>query len=442
MSGKAILILAVSFSTIFLVTGKSFFDISNKSTNEMTDEINDKRATEIARSATDVVLSYFWQQPDSIKLIDADGKTFYDSVQFNGGRVTSKLKPDPVEPDLFRITTKAYYGEPGNQKKKTIVVLYGPQKLTEMASYSESSGNIWWTGADTVKGKVYCRSSIKVYDHPTFLNDVYSRSSGFSYFRSGGNWTARKLANEPNVDPNNLHFNTELKRPSGVMAGLRDKARASGWYVNGTRARWNQPSKDTMFIDINGSSMDVKFTKDDPPATYNIGTKVPNGIIYANNYVVRLKGQLDGQLLITCNGSRSKGKGKILLDDDITYAADPRDGPSDDLLGIVAQNYVVVADTPPNQADIDIHAAVYVQSKGLTAENAITKADAGTINFYGSLIEGRRMEVGSFTAGGALTGYGRKYEYDERLKNISPPGFPKLAGFNVLAWYEGDSAKN
>ncbi len=152
-----------------------------------------------------------------------------------------------------------------------------------------------------------------------------------------------------------------------------------------------------------------------------------------------MKGELDGQLSIACNGNRTRGKGKILLDDDVVYKSDPSKGPSDDLLGLIAGNTVEVADTPPNQTDINIQAAIYSRSRGLTAENAKTKPDAGTINFYGSLIEHKRMEVGRFDpVTGQLWGYGRKYNYDNRLKTISPPSFPQLAGFNVLAWYEGD----
>ena len=446
MNGKTILILAVSFSAIFIVFGKSFFSVSNKATVDMVETLNEEKALGIAKSATNIVVSYFWQKPDSVKLIGTT-KTFFNQKDFEGGTVTTKLVRDSLHPDLYRIRTDAYYGRDENKKHKVVVVLYGPQDLTKMASYSESSGNIWWTGSDTVKGAIYCRSRIPVYNHPTFLSDVYSKSSGFRYY---GGWRHR-ADNQPNVDPANLHFRTELKRPSAgkIMNDLKQKAKNGGWYLwgnnkgtnryHGRRINWNSPSLDTLYIELKGQNMDVKFSKNDPPVTYNIATKVPNKVIYANNYVVRLKGELDGQLLISCNGKRQKGKGKVLLDDDLVYKDDPRDGPSDDLLGIVAQNYVEIADTPPNQSDINIQAAIYVQSKGLTAENAKTKPDAGTINFYGSLIEGRRMEVGKFDpTTGQLWGYGRKYEYDERLKTISPPSFPKLAGFNVLAWYEGD----
>lgn len=441
MNGKAILILAVSFSAIFLLFGNNFFRISQTATDDMVESINEERALNIARSATNVVISYFWQEPDSVKMIGSS-KTFFDSVQFNGGIVTSKLEQDVSDPDLFQITTNAYVGSGLNQIQKSVVVLYGPQKLTEMASYSENSGNIWWTGSDTVKGAIYCRSSIPVYNHPTFLDKVYSKASNFRLYR-GGNWSTRMANHYPNVDPANLNFKSELKRPGNVMKDLKSTAKSSGWYLYGNHSRWNQPSKDTMFIELKGQYMDVKFSEHDTPITYNIESKVPNKVIYADNYVVRLKGELDGQLNISCNGKRQRGKGKILLDDNITYKDDPQSGPSDDLLGLVAGNFVEVADTPPNQADIDIQAAIYTHSRGLTAENARTKPDAGKINFYGSLIEGRRMEVGKFDPNtGQLWGYGRNYNYDDRLKTISPPSFPQLAGFNVLAWYEGDAAKN
>ncbi|PID58423.1 MAG: hypothetical protein CR986_07920 [Ignavibacteriae bacterium] len=440
MNGKAILILTISFSTIFFIFGKNFFVISQNSTNEMVERINEKKALNIANSATNIVVSYFWQQPDSVKLIGTS-KTFFDSVKFDEGFVTSRLAQDPIDSNLYHIKTNAFVGSGNNKKQKTVIVLYGPQKLTKMASYSENSGNIWWTGDDTVKGAIYCRSSIPVYNHPTFLNEVYSHSYNFKLYPDG-DWATRMANHYPNVDPNNLHFKTELKRPNNALWDLKSEAKTSGWYLYGGNSLWDKPSKDTMFIELKGQMMDVKFSESATPVTYNIASKVPNGIIYADNYVVRLKGKLDGQLSISCDGEQSQGKGKIMLDDDITYQSDPSKGPSDDLLGLIAGNNVEVSDTPPNQTDINIQAAIYSQLSGLTAENAKTKPESGTINFYGSLIEGRRMEVGRFDpATGKLWGYGRKYAYDDRLKTISSPGFPQLAGFNVLAWYEGDPTK-
>jgi len=69
MSGKAILILAVSFSAIFIVFGRSFFSVSNKATIDMVESLNEEKALEIAKSATNIVVSYFWQKPDSRKTL-------------------------------------------------------------------------------------------------------------------------------------------------------------------------------------------------------------------------------------------------------------------------------------------------------------------------------------------------------------------------------------
>ena len=65
----------------------------------------------------------------------------------------------------------------------------------------------------------------------------------------------------------------------------------------------------------------------------------PNGIIYAQNSILRLQGVVKGQYTVACNGTAPKGN--IYLDDDITYNSDPRTNPdSKDLLGIVSKNNV------------------------------------------------------------------------------------------------------
>jgi len=430
MSGKAILVLVIGFSTIFLLRGKGFFNVSRNSTINMVENISSSKALEIARSATEVIVSHYWQNPDDVDLIGSS-KIFFNNVQFDDGKVTSTINVDPSEPNMYKITTISTFGD----ISKTVVVLYGPQKLTEMASFSVWGGDIWWTGADTVKGAVYCENEIQVYNHPTFLDKVFTNESDFDYYGD-------KDDHYPNLDPSKLSFNTELKRADNAMDEITDEAIAGGWYLWGNKGDWYDPPADTMFIDIRGADMDVKFSENDSPTTYNIATKVPNKVLCADNYVVRVKGELDGQLLIACSGDNSLGKGKILLDDDVVYKDDPRAGPSDDLLGLVADGLIEVADTPPNQSDIDIQAAIYSSWGGLTAENAETRTDAGTINFFGSLIEYERKAVGKFDPDtGALWGFGRNYDYDERLKTIAPPSFPELQGFNVLAWYEGKTAE-
>jgi len=437
MSGKATLILVMGFSTMFLLFGINFLNISKDSTDNMMENISETRALDIAKSATNVIISNFWQKPNDVKIIGSS-MTYFDSVKFNGGYVTSKIKKVPSTTNLYQITTTGYYGSGINQKVKTVMVIYGPQQITEMASYCNEPGNIWWTGADTVKGGVYSKKKIPVFNHPTFEDYVYTKSSDFKYYGGKG----KKKDHYPIVDPTKLNFNFDIPQPKTAMSDLKAAATSDGWYLNGKKSKWSAPAADTLFLDIKGTSMDVKFSKNGKPVNYNISSKAPNGIIFANNYVVRLKGELDGQLSVVCNGKTNKGKGKILLDDDITYKDDPRTSASDDLLGIVASGSVEVADTPPNKNDININAAIFSSQKGLTAENAKTKPDAGDINFFGSLIENKKMEVGRFDPKtGQLWGYGRSYEYDSRLKTISPPNFPQLSGFHILSWYEGDVPK-
>ena len=308
------------------------------------------------------------------------------------------------------------------------------------------SSTIWWTSNDTVWGPFHTNDRINISGNPVFQGKA---TSYLGIYQAWGS--------DPEFNGGYSQSSEELPIPTDGVEHGGDKAQENGLYFTG---------QDTVYLEFKNDSLTYKYGANKPDTTIYLPTSVPNGTIFANEATVRLKGTVDGRYTIGTSGktvTSTSGRwrwsrrlrrwfwwitgttttttqgGNVFLDDDIVYKDDPRDGPSDDLLGIVAQNYVEIADTPPNQSDINIQAAIYVQSKGLTAENAKTKPDAGTINFYGSLIEGRRMEVGRFDpTTGQLWGYGRKYDYDERLKTISPPSFPKLKGFNVLAWYEGD----
>ena len=114
-------------------------------------------------------------------------------------------------------------------------------------------------------------------------------------------------------------------------------------------------------------------------------TFAPNGVIFAAGATVRLQGVVSGNYTIgtsTETTAITTGKkkkkitsyvttgGDIYLDDDIVYKSDPNKNPnSTDMLGIVAENNVFVADNKANRSDINIDAAIFAQYGGFGAEN-------------------------------------------------------------------------
>ncbi len=105
---------------------------------------------------------------------------------------------------------------------------------------------------------------------------------------------------------------------------------------------------------------------------------------------VRLKGTVEGQYSVVSDGN-------VYLDDDIVYNTNPRTHPnSTDLLGIVAQNRVLITDNDATQ-NINIDAAIYCQVAGFGTNNYSGRSVDGNINLFGGITQNIRQALGQYT---------------------------------------------
>ena len=117
---------------------------------------------------------------------------------------------------------------------------------------------------------------------------------------------------------------------------------------------------------------------------------------------------------------------KIVIEDDLTYADDPRQAPdSRDYLGLVSDKYVEVA--PPGvtgPGDLQIHGAIFAGRRFVVRD--IDHARSATLRIYGSL------SAGSISA--SEPRYATEIEYDERFEQRRPPGFPLTRRYEAEQW--------
>jgi hypothetical protein len=175
-----------------------------------------------------------------------------------------------------------------------------------------------------------------------------------------------------------------------------------------------------------------------PPQRHPIATYARNGTIFVQDGNLRVKGTVAGKLTIGASGSSGAAKGNVWIDDDIVYKRDPQQGPSPDLLGICAQNDIIITNNAANRSDIRIHAALFSLSGGLTAQNHNTRGPSGTIHLIGGITQHQRGPVGTFSGSPPRITHGfyKNYRYDERLMVDSPPFFPLTGSHEILSWYE------
>jgi len=134
---------------------------------------------------------------------------------------------------------------------------------------------------------------------------------------------------------------------------------------------------------------------------------------------LHVKGTVKGRVLVYAPDT-------IVIDGDLLYARDPRsDAGSDDFLGLVADNHVMVA--PPGVTgggDLTIDAAIYARRR-FSVRN-YGKKERATLAIYGSLT------AGSLSA--TEPRYRTKIEFDRRLEGERPPGFPMTDRYEVEDW--------
>jgi hypothetical protein len=182
------------------------------------------------------------------------------------------------------------------------------------------------------------------------------------------------------------------------------------------------------------------------------------GVIYTDRNV-GLSGTLRGQITLY-------SKGSIVLLDDVRYANDPVKGVCLDMLGLISDRDIVIADnalnTPPavtagkknskyfsldDTKDYYLHGVLMAlgtafrvedYDQGPTDVNDCSGADngRGCIYLSGGIIQKERGPVGTSSG----TGYSKRYSYDHCAVVTPPPYFPTTGRFQDNRYIELDPA--
>jgi len=426
MGGKAAILLVLGFSMIFLVAGSNFNRVASTSVDNVHEYYLHTNAFNIAVSAANIAAREIFFDPTW-----TEG---FNNRAFAGGTMSASVEIVNTFHNIRRITATGVYQGSVN----TIRILLRPGRFSLFAYYSanEPSG-IWWTTGDEVTGPMHVQGILNVSGRPIFRGRVTTEEG----LNLSGSWQTQRVWNgrrwvnqqvwvpDPNNDPQFLGgYSTgiNLEMPDDGIPDLITLANEDGRVFN----------HDTVYIKFEADSIKYKFAKANNYTAEPAISFSSNGVICAQNSVLRIEGTVKGQFTVVSTGSNPKGK--IFLDDDIVYFSNPQTFPkSEDILGIVAQNDIMVTNNTPNQSSINIHAAVYSQSGGFGAESYNTGTNRGHINLYGGISQHTRRAVGTIGTGSTIaTGYSKNYVYDQRFRLASPPHFPATGSFQMTSWLE------
>jgi len=416
MSGKAILIVVIGFTLTLLAVGQKFGSLSNRAVDNYVKYHSETLAHNIAISGANIAANYIYMNPTW----DAG----FDGIPYQGGYLDVEVDVVNAVNNWREITVRGRYFQDTSEIKLRIA----PSNFSEYAYYSTyekagptSSGTIWWTGKDTVWGPFHTQGKLSCALHPSFLGKRTSHKGAIEY-------KTNKKTDSP-VITGLYSPGKNLEIPTQAVENLEAFADDDGLKFQ---------NKDTLYLVFDKDSLRYKYKYSDKYTALYLPSAAPNGLIYAKDMVVRLKGTVMGQYTLGCSSSStSTGKGTIWLDDNIVYNTNPLTDPeSTDLLGIVAENYVWITENAVNKDHINIQASVFSEKWGFGAYNYDKRPVSGNINLLGGIQQNYRQPVGTFDGNTITHGFTKQYRYDWRLGFISPPFYPGTGGFKIVSWFE------
>jgi len=408
MAGKGTLIIIIGFTLLFMVAMKNFGRISTDSVGNMVGYYSEMIAHNIAVSGANVASNKIFMDPNWIE--------GYNNKNFSGGKLDVNVQIIDAYKNIRQITAVGTY----HGITSTVQVTLSPSKFSKFAYYSDSEGgSIWWTGSDTVWGPFHTQDYLRAAYHPIFYGKASSKKSLVYY--------TNKKESKPYF-LGGYESGVNVPMPTDAVDNMETAADAGGLKFTG---------KDTVYLKFVNDSLKYKYSYGVSYSTVYLPDAASNGMIFAENSIVRLQGKVKGQYTVACNSVSGSGKGTIYLDDNIVYNKDPKTYPnSTDMLGICAENNVWITNNSANNSDINIEASVYAEKGGFGADYYNSRPVSGNINLYGGIIQNTRQPVGTFSGSSINHGFAKRYKYDERFMLASPPFFPGTGGFEIVSWLE------
>jgi len=403
--GKASLLMVIGFSTALLMIGSNISKVSNSAMDNYLSYYRSSMAHDIAAAGTNMAARALWE--------NAAWRAGFGTKSFMGGTFQSTVT-DLGSNQVKVLTTATYMDE-----TSTISVILQPSSFSRFGYYSNQEGNIFWITGDTVWGPMHTQDNIRVSGNPVFMQRVTSLKGLIRNYKTDKPQFLGGFESGVNVSlPSDL-------TPLQTAAGNGGKLFSGGdsiciqFQSNGS-VKWKQGGTNSWNTDA-------------------LSSFAPNGVILVKDANIRISGTLSGRVTVGSIGPTGNSKqGNIFIDDDLKLNSNPQQGSSSDMLGLVAENNVVISDNVANKKDVIIQASVFSRSGSFTAENYDSRAVSGTIQLLGGIIQSKRGPVGTFsgTPPKIVSGYLKNYKYDTRFLYDAPPFFPTTGNFEIVSWFE------
>ena len=422
MVGKAGLITVLGFATVIGYVSSNMHRMATNSVGNMSSYNEATASHNLAVTGANVGLAKFYADTSWFGSVTQT----LSSARFGGSFTMSMTDLGGNVARLRSVSTYNGHSVGGLAETlhDTIEVYFDKRKRNSFSMFAwmtQFEGNVFWITGDTVWGRVHSNGQLHVNGKPVFMEKVTTAKSFNPKPGTGTNKAIFKNGYETGVAP--IDFPNDLSEIIVASTSGGRKYVGDIWVTLSSGSAANNDGKAYVRATETGPIIDSIALND--PSSFN-GALLGTG-------KVNVQGQVDGKLTIA-------SMTYVVVRNDIVYEQNPRFTDSDDLLGLVGENNVVVADNAANNSNCEIHACIFARTNSFTAENYSTRPVSGELRLLGSIVQKNRGPVGTFSGSTIKSGFSKRYRYDTRLSDpdTRPPFYPGfyVKTYAITNWWE------
>jgi hypothetical protein len=421
VGGKAGIILVIGLSAILGYISMNVNNVATMAISNMSMYSAMTASHNLALAGANARLAKFYQDTSSLTAIT---RTF-TGKNFRGTYIAG-IEPVSGGSRLRLRSISTYPMGGGAALHDTVEVFFDRNKknsFTLFAWMTDFEGNVFWVSQDTVWGRVHSNGNLHINGNPVFMQKA-TTAKGFDPPKvgTGTNKAIFKNGYETGIAP--ITFPTDISEiaTASVSGGRKYTGDIYVTLSPGTGANNDGKAYVRSGNTAGGALID------------SIDLSAPgfNGALLGTGQV-NVEGTLDGKLTIASQTN-------VYIHNDVLYERNPRVGASDDVLGMVANQNVVVKDNAANRSNCEIHASIFTRDGSFTAENYNSLPLCGELKVLGSIVQKTRGAVGTFAGSTLKTGFSKRYRYDDRLadQTFRPPFYPGyyVNCYAITNWWE------
>jgi cytoskeletal protein CcmA (bactofilin family) len=417
MGGKAALIVVVGFSIILGFVVRSLSVVSTRAQSNMSTYAASSESHNLVITGANVALACLYQDTTW-----RGTETQSLSGSFNGSFTYTIFNGADGRPNILSVS---YVRGPSEVLRDTIRVAFGSktdQSFTLWAWMTNIEGNIYFITGDTVWGRVHSNDKICISGSPVFMGKVTTAKTFNNSPGTGSNYAIFKNGYETGVAP--ITFPSDLSK---ISAAASAGGRLYAGNVTVKLSGGSSSDNDGYALVYSGATL---------VDSININDGTFNGVLGSSG-TVSVEGTLDGRLSIFSTS-------QVYITDNLLY--ENRATSTNDVLGLVSENNIVVANNTANQSDVIIDGSVFCRNGSFSAESYNSGSPRGHLYLTGSIVQNKRGAIGTFSGSTIKTGYLKAYRYDERLADLSfrPPFYPGFVSmaYPIASWWESVHVPN